>query len=240
MIGSWLRHRPLGLLLAGTCLVGSACGAGAASGSRAPAPTGTPTGSASRSQIPPAAVDGLDPAKLAGLQNYTFMSVNAYGSVSMTWTGKVHSLTDWVVTTNAPAVTTYDVDGHGSAVAIGRVQDVTFKSPDGVNHLFGESSFAEQLVGYTHVAGIRITRGAPCRVAGASGVTFHIQAPNAAIVDEAARACVDSANGALLSYQAGVSGGSAADATGLSGHGTTFTVTSIGSVGPISAPTASS
>ncbi len=241
MIRSWLRHPSLGLLLAAVCVAGSACGGGAASGSPAPAPTGPPSsGTAVRSQLPSATVDGLVQARLAGLQNYTFTSVNAYGSVSMTWTGRVHSPTDWVVTTSAPAVTTFDVDGHGSAVAIGRVENVTFQSPEGINHLFGEASFAEQLVGYTHVAGIRITRGPSCRVAGASGVTFDVQAPNASIVNEAAQACVDRSDGALLSYRAGVGGGSAADATGLSGHGMTFTVTSIGSVGPIAAPKSSS
>ena len=242
-VRSWQRRRSLSLLFGGVCLVGGACG-GAASHSAASSTTGAPGSgsgsSSSTSRVPSGTVDGLDQAKLAGLQNYTFTSVNSYGSVSMTWTGRVHGPTDWEVTTNAPAVTTYDVAGHGSAVAIGRLQNITFETPEGVNHLFGEAAFAEQLFGYTHVAGIRIARGGPCSVAGASGAEFVVQAPNASIVNETARACVERSNGALLSYQAGVSGGSAANAAGLSGHGTTFTVSSIGGVGPISAPAAPS
>ena len=225
----------LAVVLVGMCGMATACGSGAPAGGTAaatsrevPSPQSGPT------------VDGLDQAKLGALQNYAFTSVNSDGSVSMTWTGKVHSPTDWEVKTDSPAVTTYDVDGHGSAIAIGQVERVTFKTPEGVGHLLGEVSFAEQLFGYTHVAGIKITQGAPCTVAGASGVTFHVQVPNASIVNETAQACVDRSSGALLSYQGGVTGGSAADSMGVSGHGMTFTVTSIGGVGQISAPAASS
>ena len=227
----------LTLVFAGVCVVGAACGGSSATGSAGSSPA--TTSAASGSQASSATVDGLNLAKLESLQDYTFTSKNLAGTVSMTWTGKVHSPTDWEVQTDAPAVTTYDVDGQGTSVAIGQVEPVHLQTSQGVNHLFGEPAFAEQLFGYTHVSGITITQGAPCTVAGASGVTFHVQAPNASIVNESAQACVETSSGALLSYQGGVTGGSAANATGVSGHGMSFTVTSIGGVGPISAPAAS-
>ena len=239
-VRSWQRSASLTLLLAGVCVVGAACGGGSAgSSSGGSGGSSATTAPSSGSQASSATVDGLNQAKLGGLQNYTFTSANVAGSVTMTFTGKVHTPTDWVVQTNAPAVTTYDVNGQGTSVAVGMVEPVHFQTPQGVNHLFGEPAVAASLFGYTHVAGIKITKGAPCTVAGASGTTYHVQAPNASIVDETAQACVDSSTGALLSYSAGVTGGSAADAAGVSGHGMTFTVTSIGGVGQISAPAAS-
>jgi hypothetical protein len=240
-VGSSTRRTSLALVMAGVCVAGAACGGGSA-GSSAGGSGGSPATTAPSSGSPAssATVDGLNQAKLGGLQNYTFTSSNVAGSVKMTWTGKVHSPTDWVVQTNAPAVTIYDVNGQGTSVAIGQVESTHFQTPQGVNHLFGEPAVAASLFDYTHVADISITKGAPCTVAGASGVTYHVQAPNASIVDEMAQACVDSSTGALLSYSAGVTGGSAANAAGVSGHGITFTVTSIGGVGQISAPAASS
>ncbi len=236
-VRSWQRRTSLTLLFAGVCVVGAACGGG--SGTSSAGSSSATTSATSGSQASSATVDGLNQAKLGGLQNYTFTSANDAGSVSMTWTGKVHSPTDWEVQTNEPAVTIYDVNGQGTSVAVGQVEPTQFKTPQGNNHLFGEPAVAASLFGYTHVAGIKITKGAPCTVAGASGVTFHVQSPNASIVNEVATACVDSSTGALLSYSTGVTGGSAANATGLSGHGITFTVTSIGGVPQISAPSAS-
>ncbi len=234
---SWRRRTSLALVLAAVCVVGAACGGNSAAGSAGSSPARA--SATAGSQASSATVDGLNLAKLGGLQNYTFTSKNLAGSASMTWAGKVHSPTDWEVQTDAPAVTTYDVDGQGSSVAVGQVAPVHLQTPQGVNHLFGEPAFAEQLFGYTHVTHIAITRGAPCTVAGASGITIHVRAPNASIVDESAQACVETSNGALLSYRGGVTGGSAANATGVSGHGMSFTVTSIGGVGQISAPAAS-
>ncbi len=240
-VRTWQRRTSLTLVFAGVCVVGAACGGGSAGGSGASSAgsSSATTSATSGSEASSATVDGLNQAKLGGLQNYTFTSANDAGSLSMTWTGKVHSPTDWEVQTNEPAVTIYDVNGQGTSVAVGQVEPTQFKTPQGNNHLFGEPAVAASLFAYTHVAGIKITKGAPCTVAGASGVTFHVQSPNASIVNEVATACVDSSTGALLSYSTGVTGGSAADATGLSGHGITFTVTSIGGVPQVSAPSAS-
>lgn len=221
---------PLLVLLWGVCTVATACGAAApTAASRTPAPAGPTT---------PASVAGLNGARLGSLRNYTFTSVNSDGRVTMTWTGRVHSLTDWKVQTDSPALTTFDVHGHGWALAVGQREQVTLQTPQGVNHLFGEQAFAEQLVGLTRIAGIRVTTGAPCTVAGAAGITYHLQSPNASLVNLQAQACVQRSTGALLSYQSGVIGGSAANAVQLSGHGTSFTVTSIGGVGTIAAPAA--
>lgn len=127
---------------------------------------------------------------------------------------------------------------EGYAFVLGHVTPVTFKTPEGYSHLDGEYSAAQSLVGYTHVAGISITAGGACSVAGVSGVTYQVKPPSAgaSIIVETATACVGQSTGALLSYTAGVPSGSGASAIHLAGASITFTVDAIGSVGPISAP----
>jgi hypothetical protein len=179
---------------------------------------------------------------LDSLTNYAFTRIASNSGASFTATGKVHNPTDWEIHTISPAVTTYDVGGHGYAVTLGQVIHVSFNTPEGVGNLEGEYSFAEQLVGYTHVTGIKITQAGSCSVAGANGTIYHVQSPGAdtPILSEAATACVSNGSGALLSYTSGITGGSAANAAHVAGSSNRFTVTAIGGVGPIVVPKASS
>ncbi len=176
--------------------------------------------------------------RLASLTNYTFTSMSGNAGYTFTITGQVHDPTNWEETSSAPKVTTYDVGGRGYAFVLGHVNPVTFKTPEGYSHLDGEYSAAQSLVGYTHVAGISITAGGACSVAGVSGVTYQVKSPSAgaSIIVETATACVGQSTGALLSYTAGVPSGSGASAIHLAGASITFTVEAIGSVGPIGVP----
>jgi len=178
----------------------------------------------------------LELSRLSALHNYTFTSVATSGVYSLALAGRVHSPSDWEVHSTSPAVTTYDVGGRGYGVALGQVIHITFNTPEGLTHLSGEQTYAEALVGYTHVTGIKITTAGRCTVAGTPGTTYHVQSPDASMLSEVAAACVDNSSGALLSYTSGINGGSAAKATHLTGLATKFTVVSIGGVGQIYAP----
>ena len=229
-IGPWrLSGLVLGVALAG-------CGASSHSGGQTTAP-----GGASPSPAQLAGASGLTLARLSSLRNYTFTASASNGGVAFTVTGQVHSPTDWKTESTIPvAESHFDVGGHGYAITLGQVIAVSFATPEGLTHLDGEYSAAESLVGYTHVTGESITTRGSCRVAGESGTVYHLQSPGnaASLLVETATGCVARGSGALLSYAAGVPSGSAAQANNLAGASLTFTVTSIGGVGQISAPRA--
>ena len=184
----------------------------------------------------------LSLSRLSSLTNYTFVSSAGGASESLRVTGKVHTATDWESHTQTPSVTTYDVGGHGYAVVGGPRVNVTFQTPDGVNHLDGEHVYAAELMGYTHVTGIRISTAGACSVAGTAGTVYDVKSPSASasLLVETATACVADGSGALLSYSGGVQGGAAASAAHLTGMAMSFRVTSIGGVGRIAAPAATS
>ena len=179
----------------------------------------------------------LNLARLSSLTDYSFTATAGNAGYTFTVTGEVHDPTDWQTHSATPAVTNYDVGGRGYAIAIGQVTPVSFKTPEGLTHLDGETTYAQALVGYTHVTGIRIATAGPCRVAGVEGTTYQVKTPgaSASLLLETATACVANGSGALLSYSSGV-GGSAASAVHIAGAGTSFTVTAIGGIGPIAAP----
>lgn len=183
---------------------------------------------------------GLALTRLSDLTDYSFISTEANAGYTFTVTGEVHDATDWQTQSAAPAVTNYDVDGRGYGVAIGQVTPVTLKTPEGLTHLDGESTYAQALIGYTHVTGIHIGTAGPCVVAGAKGTTYQVRSPgaDASLLVETATACIAEGSGALLSYSSGVPGGSAASAAHIQGAETSFTVTAIGGIGPIAPPAA--
>lgn len=218
----------------------AACGAaGSASGTTSP---GGAKGASGQNAQVSSGLGGLTIARLGSLTDYSFISRSGNEGYTFTVTGQVHDATDWESHSTSPAVTNFDVGGRGYGVAIGQVTPVTFKSPDGLTHLNGEATYAQALIGYTHVTGIRVAAAGPCNVAGVDGTTYHVKSPaaDASLLVETATACVANGSGALLSYSSGVPGGSAANATHLTGAETSFTVTAIGGVGPISAPAVSS
>lgn len=223
-----LRGIAVGVLVLGA----SACGSAAASGAvKAPS-----SSSASRTGGP------FDLARLASLKSYRFTSSGSNGGATFEITGVVHGTTDWETDAVTPVKErTYDVGGRGYSLVLGRVVPVDFKTPEGMSHLDGERTAAEGLIGYTHVRGIRITTKGSCRVAGASGTSYHLATPRdaAGLLLETVSACVAKGSGALLSYTAGVPSGSAASAVHVRGATTTFTVSAIGGVGAITAPKAS-
>lgn len=217
----------------------------AATGAALVAIGGTAAGSGARlasveAPTTPAAVADaqLTLARLAGLRNYSFQMVSVSGRYSFEVTGEVHSPTDWRLSSRSPATTTYDVDGQGWSVALGRVSRLHLRSPQGWSHLGGERTYAQGLVDLTHVTGMKLVAGAPCAGAGRSGTTLRFELPAAdkGIFELAASACVARQGGALLYYRQAVAGGAAAGAVHMTGDAYTFRVTSIGNVGPIAAP----
>ncbi len=227
---SWrLSGLVLGLALAG-------CGATAVSPrSTAPSSHGSPASAGA------AGGGALTLTRLSSLRDYTFTSSSSNAGYTFTTIGQVHDPEDWKTESTFPvAETRYDVGGRGYAFTLGQVIAVSFQTPEGLTHLDGEYSAAESLVGYTHVTGERITTSGSCRVAGESGTVYHLESPSAAasLLVETATGCVAQGSGALLSYTAGVPSGSAAQANNLARASLSFTVTSIGGVGVITAPTA--
>ncbi len=228
------RHGSMAMVVFTFGVVLAACGSGPTTSPK------TTTASGAQNSSQPSGSSGLSLARLDSLTNYTFTSISSNGGASITISGNVHNPTDWENHASSPSVTTYDVNGSGYSEAVGQVIRTSFNTPEGVNHLMGEQVFAEQLIGYTHVTGIRITTAASCTVAGMSGKTYNVQSPSTdtSILNETATACVSDSSGALLSYTSGIIGGSAARTVHVSGANNRFTVTSIGGVGRIVAPKA--
>ncbi len=233
-----LRRMVAGTMVASVAMVAAACGSTSSSSTTAAA-AGPASGSSSAAS---AGEGGLSLSRLGSLTNYSFTAAAGNGGYTFTVTGEVHDSTDWETHSTSPAVTTYDVDGHGYTVALGQVASATFKTPDGLTHLNGEKTYAQALVGYTHVTGIRITTGGTCSAAGVAGTTYQVKSPSAdsSLLVETASACVADGSGALLSYSSGVPGGSAANAAHITGATTSFAVDAVGGIGPITAPTTSS
>ncbi len=231
--------RRLALATAAVAVGTLAAACGSSAGSTATTAAGG-TATAGTSSVASSGGGGLSEARLGSLTDYSFTSTAGNDGYTFTVTGEVHSPTDWENHSTSPAVTTYDVDGRGYAVAVGQVLPTTFKPPDGLTHLNGETDYAQALIGYTHVTGIRITTAGPCSVAGVRGTTYQVKSPgaDASLLVETATACVADGSGALLSYSSGVPGGSAASAVNLKGAAVSFTVDAVGGIGPIAAPDA--
>jgi len=218
------------IALAALALGLAACGSNGSPAASKQAPSGETGGAATFSL-----------SQLASLENYRFTSSSSNEGHTFTITGLVHGPEDWETEATIPVPeTTYDVGGHGYALALGHVEPVSFKTPQGYSHLDGERTFATALIGYTHVTGIRITRKGRCRVAGTVGTLYHLATPStaASVLLETASACVADGSGALLSYRTGAPSGSAVAATPLHGATSSFTVVAIGGVGEITPPTA--
>jgi len=230
-----VRRLALGTMVVAVGTVISACGSSGGSSTTTAAGGAATSGT---SAVASSGGGGLTLTRLGSLTNYSFTSTAGNGGYTFTVTGEVHSPADWETHSTSPAVTNYDVDGRGYSVAIGQVLPTTFKTSDGLTHLNGETTYAQALMGYTHVTGIRITTAGPCSVAGVQGTTYQVKSPgaDAALLVETATACVADGSGALLSYSSGVPGGSAASAVHLKGASTSFTVNAVGGIGPIAAP----
>ena len=232
-----LRRVAMGAVVVVVGMGAAACGSSGGSKATSPARATAPSGTSSAGS--PAAA-GLSLARLGSLTDYSFTSTAGNDGYTFTVNGEVHGPTDWETRSTSPAVASYDVGGRGYAVALGQVTSLSFKTPDGLTHLNGETTYAQALIGYTHVAGIRITTAGPCRVAGVEGTTYQVKSPSAdaPLLVETATACVADGSGALLSYSSGVPGGSAASAAHLTGATVSFTVDAVGGIGAIAAPSA--
>lgn len=203
--------------------------------------TGAAAATGAQVSARPRSGPGLSLARLASLENYRFTSKSSNDGYSFEITGMVHGPEDWEARATSPvSELTFDVGGRGYAVVLGRVEPVHFSTAEGLTHLDGERTFAQALVGYTHVRGIRIATKGRCQVAGRSGTVYALATPRdaAGLILETASACVATGSGALLSYTSGVPSGSAAAAVNLRGATSTFRVEAVGGVGPISAPKA--
>jgi hypothetical protein len=175
------------------------------------------------------------------LTNYAFTYSALHQGVQFKNSAEVHSLTDWSLTSTSPAVTIYDINGHGYSVFDSIRSPDSFTNPEGATTLAGEPTWAKALIDDTHITAVRVTEAGSCSVAGASGTIVVVRSPSASrsIFALDIRACIDTASGALLSYNQGVVGGSAPTAVGLKGASEVWTVTAIGGVGAIKLPTAS-
>lgn len=225
-MGSALRGMVVGVLALGILACGSAPAYAAAKAA---------------SSTVSSARDPFALGRLASLESYRFTSSASNGGATFEIAGMVHGPRDWETDAITPVEErTYDVGGRGYALVLGRIVPVHFKTPEGLSHLDGERTAAEGLIGYTHVRGIRITTKGSCRVAGASGTTYHLATPRdaAGLLLETVTACVSKGSGELLSYSAGVPSGSLATAMHVRGATSTFTVTAIGGVRAIAVPKA--
>ncbi len=222
----------------------AACGsAGATATSTSSSAKSTPSqssnSSSSANSSPSAPTSGTEfsLSKLASYTNYAFTYSAAAGGATITFTGAVHSLTDWRLQASSPAVTNYDVDGkgYGTVSGLSGVTTTTFATPEGIHHLNGQYVSAQALIGMTHVYGEQVRKGGSCTVAGQSGTIYNLGTPKNGYITIGDQACVAS-NGALLLFAQGVTGGASATALHLTGDSEVFQITAVGGVGPIAAP----
>ena len=195
----------------------SACGAGAAADLAAGAtPTPAPATSAPGAGGPPAAK--LELGRLASLSNYSYRAdINCFPLA-----GSVYSPSDWRIDTPAVIVHVggYDFSQSGS---------VWYRTPAPVDSTqsLAYASVVSQFQSLVGAPGVTVEEAGSCLVAGVAGRTWTAASAGASQVQ--ASACVADATGALL--QVSMSSSSAGGAIG-----TTFTVTGVGNVAPISAP----
>ena len=145
-------------------------------------------------------------ARLASLTNYRFTDTSTNDGFKFEISGPVHGPQDWQTNATEPLkVSTYDVNGRGYSLALGHVNPVTFKTPEGLTHLDGEYTAARGLVGYTNVTGMRISNAGSCKVAGVAGTRYFLKTPrvDSRLLVETASACIAKRSGALLAYDVG-------------------------------------
>lgn len=200
-------------------------------------PSSSTSSSPNSSSSAPTSGADFSLSKLASYTNYAFTYSVAVSGATVTFTGSVHSLTDWRLQTSSPAVTTYDVDGkgYGTVAGLPSISSETFSSSEGIHHLNGQYVNAQALIGMTHVYGEEIRKGGSCTVAGQSGTIYNLGTPKNSYFSIGDQACVAS-NGTLLLFAQGVTGGTTAAALHLSDASELWQVTAVGGVGPIAAP----
>ncbi|MGC8464707.1 MAG: hypothetical protein ACP5O0_02135 [Acidimicrobiales bacterium] len=231
------------LLILGAITLASCGGASSSQGSQATNAlanaASSSSNSGSTSQTAGSSLFNL--TRLSSLTNYSYVYTALNQGYTFKQIGRVHSLTDWSVTSTSPAVTIYDVNGHGYSV-VGTIRSTDqFKTPDGTTHLAGEVVWAGALIDDTHIAQVRINEGGSCQVAGVLGTEVTVRSPLAArsIFGLDVHACIDKSSGALLSISQGVVSDSAPTAAGLKGSREQWAVTAVGGVGPIHLPPSS-
>lgn len=231
------RALRIGTIILAISLVLSACGSTAPKSGSSAAKSPPNSSSSSPSGSSSTSGGGFSLAKLASFTDYTFTYSASEGGATITFTGAVHSLTDWRLQASSPSVTTYDVDGkgYGTVAGLSTVTTTTFATPEGIHHLNGQYVNAEALLGMTHVFGEQIRKGGSCAVAGVNGTIYNLGTPKNSYFSIGDQACVAS-NGALLLFAQGVTGGASASALHLTGDSEIWQVTAVGGVGPIAAP----
>jgi hypothetical protein len=186
--------------------------------------------------------DGLKLSSLSSLQNYTFeVNINQRSSAGQSIlevTGTVYSPTDWAasgfkITSDIPQhFVYYDVDGVGYSVINSSIGHITFATPEGINHLYGESYFAQKLLYDLQNLGLKLTKNRGCAVAGIQGQDYNLgNSVSDSTSTQRGNICIASNSGALISYFLNLPSGST-----NSLEQDSFSVTAVNNVSPIVAP----
>lgn len=216
------------------CALGLAgCGSSAGASPPSSGTANAPSGSSATSSSPTTAGGGTQNASfpsvsaLSSFTNYTFTETSGAGTASLTITGRVYDARDYE--TEVGSTQQYYVNGTAYGV-LGTIISKTPASPTDVPPLGG---YATQVGDVAHKSlGITVKKLGSCEVANHQGISWAVgtgAVPSA--YSQLYQACTDAKTGGLLSLQAGAHIGSAQAEINES-----FTLTSIGTVGPIAAP----
>jgi len=183
-------------------------------------------------------VAGFDLRQLSSLTNYTFTSSFLDEPTHVTQVqGSVHGSTDWTATvTGIPVngVVLYDIHGKGEEEEGGQSSSLALRSPNGTSHLQGEGYYARVLLDDVGHLGLRLTPDRGCEVAGLNGQNYDLGNPVGSSHALQGNVCLADGSGALLIYflRQPANGSSGTNGVTIS----SFTVTKVGGVGPISPP----
>ncbi|NNN14998.1 MAG: hypothetical protein HKL82_03965 [Acidimicrobiaceae bacterium] len=169
-------------------------------------------------------------AQLESLANYSFISKVGAGAAIVSFSGRIHSSTNFVISFGDTK--TYFVGGQAYEV-LGSLSPQKLTLNPGYFQSQGEIAAAETFDGLTRAYGIKVTKGGGCSVAGIAGTIYKESTPsNGGLVTIAQQGCVANKGGALLSFEEGA-GGSAVPG---GGHSYTFQVTGVNNVGALALP----
>jgi len=169
---------------------------------------------------------------MGSLTNYTFTLTDNGSQIK----GSVYSPTDFQTT--QPTVELHT--NHATYTKLATTWYETSQPANQANNNYSTSPYPsaiKSVLGYLKVAGAAVTKGASCSEAGQAGTTFSVESKelNTGVLSSLATACFANHGGALLSFALGAQG----SGVGTPGHSASysFTVTSIGTVAQIAAPT---
>ncbi len=168
--------------------------------------------------------------QLESLTNYSFISKVGAGTAIISFSGRIHSPTNFVISFSDTK--TYFVGGQAYEV-LGSLSPQKLTLNPGYFQSQGERAAAVTMDGLTRSYGVKVTKGGGCSVAGIAGTIYKESTPSTGgLVTIAQQGCVANQGGALLSFNEGA-GGSAVPG---GGHTYTFQVTGVNNVGVIALP----